>query len=674
MLEEKQFKVMYAIKKGQPSSIEILMDQLKMSHYLVKEILEGLEANNCVKGLRLTQHGESLLDEYKVDNAIIMAAGFSSRSMPLSGIIPKGLFEVKGEVLIERQISQLLEAGIKDIIVVTGYKAEKFDYLVKMYPEVRLVYNAEYNIRNNLSSLYVVREYMKNSYICCSDNYFGRNVYETHVYDSYYGCKYSDEYVNEDCIVEVENNYIKKIISGESHCWYTIAEAYFNRAFSQKFVEYLQNEYFDDDVLPMRMDDFHIKHIDDLLLRIKEYSDEDVMEFDRLDEFMEFDPDFVEFYHRIMQSKKEDQVAENSNALIKRWFGEVDESHKYVSVPTEQREGRLHLNENLFGPSPKCFDVLRQTDASDLFAYNMKTVNELVSQIAAYEHVDMNQVFVNNGSSEVIRVVFGMVLQKGDIVLLPDPGWGYYDSIVNVKSAKAVYYDVVLSEQGYRHDINDIQRKIIECKPKMVVIITPNNPTGNSISEAELLGLANANKETLFFVDQAYAGFEKKPIASDKILCQCENVIISKTFSKYWGLANIRLGYGLASAEVKRVLEMDLPPFGFSSLSEKVALAALRDDLYYENMAQTLITVRDWLIDELNCLPGIEAYVSNANFVYAKLASNLDPDVLKSVLEKEHLKLRFFHKADGEYVRISIAPKEVMEKLMDCIRYFVQEK
>ena len=664
---------MYAIKKEQPSNIESLMDYLKISHYCVQNIISVLEEKNYVKGLRLTTKGEDALSEYKVDNAIIMAAGFSSRSMPLSGIIPKGLFEVKGEVLIERQINQILEAGIKDIIVVTGYKAEKFNYLEDKYPEVRLVYNPEYNTRNNLSSLYAVKDYIKNSYICCSDNYFGRNVYETYVYDSYYGCKYSDDYVNEDCIVETRNGYISRIVSGESHCWYTIAEAYFNRTFSQKFVEYLEKEYYDEDVLPMRMDDFHIKHIDDLLLRIKEYSDEDVMEFDRLDEFMSYDPEFVEFYQRMMNLEKSEQIKENTNVLVKRWFGDVDESHKYISVPTEQREGRLHLNENLFGPSPKCFEVLKQMDASDLFAYNMKTVNALSKQIAEYEHVGMNQVFVHNGSSEIIRVVFGMALQKGDIVLLPSPGWGYYDSIVNVKSAKAVYYDVVLTEHGYRHDIKDIQRKVTECKPKMVAIITPNNPTGNSIAYVDLLNLAKSNKETLFFVDQAYAGFESEPLHADEILCQCENVIISKTFSKYWGLANIRMGYGLVNADVKRILEMDLPPFGFSSLSEKVALAALEDRSYYERMAETLKSIREWLIHEINGMPGLTAFPSDANFVYVKLDDSMRLERLKQMLEEKQLKIRFFHKSDGEYMRISIGPEDVMEKLMDVIRKFSQE-
>ncbi|MDZ5000640.1 NTP transferase domain-containing protein, partial [Clostridium perfringens] len=116
----------------------------------------------------------------KVDNAIIMAAGLSSRFAPLSFERPKGLLEVKGEILIERQIKQLQEAGITDITIVVGYMKESFYYLKDKF-NVEIVVNNDYNKRNNNSTLYLVREKLKNTYICSSDNYFTKNVFESHV-------------------------------------------------------------------------------------------------------------------------------------------------------------------------------------------------------------------------------------------------------------------------------------------------------------------------------------------------------------------------------------------------------------------------------------------------------------------------------------------------------------
>ena len=117
-------------------------------------------------------------------NAVIMAAGTSSRFVPLCLERPKGLLEVKGEVLIERQIRQLLEAGITDITIVVGYKAEMFRYLEQKYG-VSIVLNEDYSRYNNTSSVIRVLDRLDNTYLCISDNYFPRNVFLDNPTDSY---------------------------------------------------------------------------------------------------------------------------------------------------------------------------------------------------------------------------------------------------------------------------------------------------------------------------------------------------------------------------------------------------------------------------------------------------------------------------------------------------------
>ena len=115
--------------------------------------MEKLERSGLIKGGKITEDGLQALKPYKVDNAIIMATGFSARCMPLSKVMPKGLFLVKGESLMEREIRQLIDAGIREIIVVTGYLHEKFDFLADKYG-VKLIYNEDYDKYNNMSSLY----------------------------------------------------------------------------------------------------------------------------------------------------------------------------------------------------------------------------------------------------------------------------------------------------------------------------------------------------------------------------------------------------------------------------------------------------------------------------------------------------------------------------------------
>lgn len=137
------------------------------------------------EGFRLTPQGYDALAPYKVDNAIIMAAGISARFAPLSYEKPKGLFEVRGEVLIERQIRQLKEAGITDITVVVGYMKEAFFYLEDAFG-VKIRVNEQYVSRNNNSTLMLVREQLGNTYICSSDDYFTENVFRSYVHEAYY--------------------------------------------------------------------------------------------------------------------------------------------------------------------------------------------------------------------------------------------------------------------------------------------------------------------------------------------------------------------------------------------------------------------------------------------------------------------------------------------------------
>ena len=150
---------------------------------------------------------------YKVDNAVIMAAGTSSRFAPLSYERPKALIEVKGEVLIERQIRQLQEAGITQIIVVVGYMKEQFSYLQEKFG-VEIVENNEFLTRNNNASIYAVKDRLRNTYICSADNYFSSNPFESEVDDAYYAAIYADGETKEWCMTEDSQGYIDSVSIG----------------------------------------------------------------------------------------------------------------------------------------------------------------------------------------------------------------------------------------------------------------------------------------------------------------------------------------------------------------------------------------------------------------------------------------------------------------------------
>lgn len=230
--------------------------------------------------------------EHQVDNAVIMAAGLSSRFAPLSYEYPKALLKVKGEILIERQIKQLQEVGINDITVVVGYKKEQYDYLIDKY-QVSIVENPEYNERNNHSSLYYVREKLGNTYICSADNYFTENVFESHVEHAYYSAVFEEGETDEWTIQADETGLITEVKIGGTDSWVMLGHVFFSNEFSKRFVEILEGIYDLPETADLLWESIYVNHIEELPMFIRKYSQETIFEFDSLDELREFDPEYV---------------------------------------------------------------------------------------------------------------------------------------------------------------------------------------------------------------------------------------------------------------------------------------------------------------------------------------------------------------------------------------------
>lgn len=226
-------------------------------------------------------------------NAIIMAAGMSSRFVPLSSETPKGLLEVKGEILIERQIRQLKAAGIDDITVVVGYMADKFAYLRDKFG-ADIILNEDYYRYNNTSSLFRVLDRLMNTYICSSDNYFIDNVFWEEPEDSYYSALYTEGTTDEYCMVLDNQDNISEVCLGGKDTWYMIGHVYFSEQFSKKFREILSSEYKKESTKNLYWEDVYIQNINKLPpMKIHRYRHGEINEFDSIDELRDFDASYI---------------------------------------------------------------------------------------------------------------------------------------------------------------------------------------------------------------------------------------------------------------------------------------------------------------------------------------------------------------------------------------------
>ncbi|ROR95741.1 CTP:phosphocholine cytidylyltransferase-like protein [Salana multivorans] len=293
-LPHDEFRLLVALTtSGEIHTDAGLSDHLSLPQEDVTEVLARCEQHGYVSDGRLTDLGCAALEPYRVDNAVIMAAGFSQRFAPISYEKPKGVLKVRGEILIERQIRQLLEAGITDITVVVGYRAEYYFYLASKYG-VDIVVNPDYATRDNSSSLWVVRERLGNTFVCSSDDYFTENPFERYVYGAYYAATYVEGETEEWCILTDEDDVITAAPIGGADAWVMLGHVYFDRAFSTRFREILEEVYHHAETERKPWETVYLDHVDQLPMRIRRYPDGVIYEFDSLDEVQGFDAAFIE--------------------------------------------------------------------------------------------------------------------------------------------------------------------------------------------------------------------------------------------------------------------------------------------------------------------------------------------------------------------------------------------
>ncbi|MDR1189023.1 MAG: NTP transferase domain-containing protein, partial [Bifidobacteriaceae bacterium] len=292
MLDYREFAVLDALRQGGAKSQRALSATAGISLGAVNLTLRQLRYEGHVDGYDLTSEGLAALEPHKVDNAVIMAAGMSTRFAPISYERPKGLLVVKGEVLIERMIRQLQAAGIEDITVVVGYKMEQFLYLEDAFG-VRIAVNPEYETRNNHSSLKAVEHKLGNTYICSSDNYYMENVFSAYVHRGYYATVWQDGPTDEWLVTSGSFDRITHAAPGGRDGWAMLGEAYFDRAFSRRFVQILDRVYNEPATKGKLWEAVYTDHIADLDLRARRYPPDTVHEFDSLDDLRGFDRDFI---------------------------------------------------------------------------------------------------------------------------------------------------------------------------------------------------------------------------------------------------------------------------------------------------------------------------------------------------------------------------------------------
>jgi histidinol-phosphate aminotransferase len=336
----------------------------------------------------------------------------------------------------------------------------------------------------------------------------------------------------------------------------------------------------------------------------------------------------------------------------------------------------LDRNENQYGPSPACFEALQNSTDDILNIYSRdfsRGIKSALSERLANDFgTEENKILLGYGSEDILKQAVQCYINKGDKIMIPSCSWWYYKKIAEEAEGKNIQYPIVEGLGSFSYDIKRMLEVYNEEKPKLVLISSPNNPTGNRLEVAQLNYVLEKMKDTVVVLDEAYMLFDETfntdPVG---LINRFPNLIIIRTFSKYYALAGIRTGFAFLGANHEKISLMSARYLGFNRLSERIAIAALDSKDYYETIGKKMAEDMNMFYTELNQLPDFHAYKSYANFILVKIPRERKASLKKYLTEKNMI-IKFMDE-DGlnEHVRITIGTHAQNILLLKLIKTFM---
>jgi histidinol-phosphate aminotransferase len=289
---------------------------------------------------------------------------------------------------------------------------------------------------------------------------------------------------------------------------------------------------------------------------------------------------------------------------------------------------KLASNENPLGPSPKVLEALQKT-LPKIGRYPDGGAHNLSQALAKHLAVDPKQILLGHGSNELLVLLGQMVLSPGDEVLFSQGSFLLYPLVAQLFEAKPVEAPA----KDFTHDMREFSR-LLTPKTRLVFICNPNNPTGTMIPLSEVEGFLKAcPPQVLVVLDEAYFEYVDDPryFGSMELLKKYPNLVVLRTFSKAYGLAGLRVGYGVAQPELVEIYQKTRQPFNVNSMAMTAAEAALADPGHMKKAVELNARMRKVLSDGIKAL-GLRPLPTQSNFVYFEIKKA--PDLYQALLKK----------------------------------------
>ena len=322
---------------------------------------------------------------------------------------------------------------------------------------------------------------------------------------------------------------------------------------------------------------------------------------------------------------------------------------------------KLNTNENPYPPSPTVSDALRGFDPADLRLYPDPECREIRGFLAELNGVGVDNIIAGNGSDDILTIALRSFVPEGGLTTCPEPTYSLYPVLAEIQGAFCVKIPL---DANFTFPANFAERSE---SANLALIPNPNAPTGTTFDKKELRRFCR-EFHGVALIDEAYADF-----ADDNCLeftSEFDNVIVSRTLSKSYSLAGARFGYAVASKEIIAGMMKVRDSYNVNALTQRIALAALRDRGYFEKTVEKIRTTRRRLTNSLRDL-GFDVPESSANFVFAEPPYK-DGERVYNALKERGILVRWF---SGETVvsriRITVGTDNETDKLLAAVEKIV---
>lgn len=337
----------------------------------------------------------------------------------------------------------------------------------------------------------------------------------------------------------------------------------------------------------------------------------------------------------------------------------------------------LDRNEFNFKPSDKVAEACRNFDVDKLCFYTRIYDEGKKSIFSVYLSelygIPEDRVILGYGAEDILKQTVHYFLTRegrNNTMLIPRYSWWYYKSLADEVNGRTVEYPLFETESSFEYDFDTLRRMLEEEKPSLLLLASPNNPTGNGLTPEQIEEVMQmAGGETTVVVDEAYASFvtdDNSYIA--RLLERHPNLVFARTLSKFYGLPGLRMGFAFIGAGMEGFTRYSNKYLGYNRFSEDVAIAALQSDEHYRHVAESMNADRRRYAAEIGTLPGFKVYDSVANFILVKYPVRYR-DALKEAFAKERYKIKFMNEPDlNEHLRITLGRPEQNAMVIDTIK------